>query len=234
MSVGPAVRVRRPRHRWRRGTAVGHAAARQRGVEHRSRSPRGDPGSVAAVALRRQGRWIGRKVLIRTDSAGATHEVADWLTARHLSYSLGLTLAGDSVARIHIGQRIPLRPNTAFEDWLTVTLRRALEPRRPAPRPVSQPPPHPAAHTHPSRPGEGTASRTGRGRLAVPPLSRARSPCAGTPREVAGEPDRLEQRGQHADHLLDMRFEVHSRVQQMAALTEPGQRQRVHAVTVES
>ena len=73
-----------------------------------------------------------------------------------------------------------------------------------------------------------------RGRLAVPPLSRARSPCAGTPREVAGEPDRLEQRGQHADPLLDMRFEVHSRVQQMAALTEPGQRQRVHAVTVES
>jgi hypothetical protein len=43
---------------------------------------------------------IGRKVLIRTDSAGATHEVIDWLTARHLSYSLGFTLTDDTVAAI--------------------------------------------------------------------------------------------------------------------------------------
>lgn len=43
---------------------------------------------------------IGRKVLIRTDSAGATHEVVDWLTARHLSYSLGFTLTDDTVAAI--------------------------------------------------------------------------------------------------------------------------------------
>jgi hypothetical protein len=35
-----------------------------------------------------------------SDSAGAPDEVADWLTARHLSYSLGFTLADDTVARI--------------------------------------------------------------------------------------------------------------------------------------
>jgi hypothetical protein len=47
-----------------------------------------------------KGGRIGRKVLIRTDSAGATHEVIDWLTAHHLSYSLGFTLTDDIVARI--------------------------------------------------------------------------------------------------------------------------------------
>lgn len=51
-----------------------------------------------------KGGRIGRKVLIRTDSAGATHEVLDWLTAQHLSYSLGFTLTDDIVARI---ARIP-------------------------------------------------------------------------------------------------------------------------------
>jgi hypothetical protein len=47
---------------------------------------------------------VGRKVLIRTDAAGCTHQVVDWLTARRLSYSLGFTLTPDVVARI---ERIP-------------------------------------------------------------------------------------------------------------------------------
>jgi hypothetical protein len=47
-----------------------------------------------------KGGRIGRKVLIRTDSAGATHDVLDWLTAQHLSYALGFTLTDDIVARI--------------------------------------------------------------------------------------------------------------------------------------
>jgi hypothetical protein len=34
----------------------------------------------------------GRKVLIRTDGAGATHEFMNWLTRRRLSYSVGFTL----------------------------------------------------------------------------------------------------------------------------------------------
>jgi hypothetical protein len=43
---------------------------------------------------------VGRKVLIRTDAAGCTHEVVQWLTARRMSYSLGFTLTVDMVARI--------------------------------------------------------------------------------------------------------------------------------------
>jgi hypothetical protein len=34
----------------------------------------------------------GRQVLIRTDSAGATHELLEWMVARRLSYSIGFTL----------------------------------------------------------------------------------------------------------------------------------------------
>lgn len=34
----------------------------------------------------------GRQVLIRTDSAGGTHEVVKWLTARRVQYSVGFTL----------------------------------------------------------------------------------------------------------------------------------------------
>ena len=43
---------------------------------------------------------IGRKVLVRTDAAGCTHQVVDWLSARRLSYSLGFTLSQDIVDRI--------------------------------------------------------------------------------------------------------------------------------------
>jgi hypothetical protein len=43
---------------------------------------------------------VGRKVLVRTDAAGCTHQVVDWLTARRLSYSLGFTLSPDIVERI--------------------------------------------------------------------------------------------------------------------------------------
>jgi hypothetical protein len=40
----------------------------------------------------RPGRRPGRKVLIRTDGAGCTHDVVEWLTKQRLSYSLGFTL----------------------------------------------------------------------------------------------------------------------------------------------
>ena len=38
----------------------------------------------------------GRRVLIRTDAAGATHDVLDWLVSRRLSYSVGFTLPDDA------------------------------------------------------------------------------------------------------------------------------------------
>jgi hypothetical protein len=40
----------------------------------------------------RPGRRAGRKVLVRTDAAGCTHEVLTWLAGQRLSYSVGFTL----------------------------------------------------------------------------------------------------------------------------------------------
>jgi hypothetical protein len=51
----------------------------------------------------RTGRRPGRKVLIRADSAGATHELLNWLVGQRLSYSVGFTLSEsilDELARI--------------------------------------------------------------------------------------------------------------------------------------
>jgi hypothetical protein len=64
-----------------------------------------------------KGGRIGRKVLIRTDAAGGTHEFVDWLHARKLSYSLGFTLPEDAVARL---ARIPATAWTpAYDDERT-------------------------------------------------------------------------------------------------------------------
>jgi hypothetical protein len=40
----------------------------------------------------RPGRRAGRKVLIRTDAAGCTHDVMKWMSGQRLSYSVGFTL----------------------------------------------------------------------------------------------------------------------------------------------
>ena len=46
----------------------------------------------------------GRKVLIRVDGAGGTHEFLDWLTGQRLSYSVGFTLPEHTADLL---QRIP-------------------------------------------------------------------------------------------------------------------------------
>jgi Transposase DDE domain group 1 len=55
-----------------------------------------DHKTVLASALQQLpvevGYRVGKKVLVRTDAAGATHEFLDYLTARRLSYSLGFAL----------------------------------------------------------------------------------------------------------------------------------------------
>ncbi len=64
--------------------------------------------SVIRDALRqlpghRPGTRAGRRVLVRTDAAGCTHDVLDWLAGQRLSYSVGFTLpdnTADLVARI--------------------------------------------------------------------------------------------------------------------------------------
>jgi hypothetical protein len=48
--------------------------------------------ALAQLPGHRPGARPGRRVLIRTDSAGCTHEVLDWLAGRRLSYSVGFTL----------------------------------------------------------------------------------------------------------------------------------------------
>jgi hypothetical protein len=61
-----------------------------------------------------QGGRVGRKVLIRTDSAGGTHEFVEWPHARKLGYSLGFTLPDDAVERL---ARIPAPAWTpAYDD----------------------------------------------------------------------------------------------------------------------
>jgi hypothetical protein len=61
--------------------------------------------SVTRQALRqlpghRRGRRAGRKVLVRTDAAGCTHDFVDWLVGQRLSYSLGFTLPTDFAATL--------------------------------------------------------------------------------------------------------------------------------------
>lgn len=78
--------------------------------------------TVARDALRQlpftaKGGRIGRKVLIRTDAAGGTHEFVEWLQARKLGYSLGFTLPEDAVERL---ARIPEQAWTpAYDDERT-------------------------------------------------------------------------------------------------------------------
>jgi hypothetical protein len=48
--------------------------------------------ALAQLPSTRPGRRAGKKVLVRTDGAGGTHEFIEWLTKRRLSYSVGFTL----------------------------------------------------------------------------------------------------------------------------------------------
>jgi Transposase DDE domain group 1 len=61
--------------------------------------------TVIRAALRqlpghRTGHRRGRKVLIRVDGAGASHELLDWLHAQRLSYSVGFGLTQELVDRL--------------------------------------------------------------------------------------------------------------------------------------
>jgi hypothetical protein len=58
-------------------------------------------------------RRAGRRVLIRVDGAGATHELLDWLVGQRLSYSVGFTLPTDVLPLI---AKIPKRVWTPAYD----------------------------------------------------------------------------------------------------------------------
>ena len=59
--------------------------------------------ALRQLPAHRAGTRPGRKILIRTDAAGCTHELLDWLVAQRLSYSVGFTLPEsilDELARV--------------------------------------------------------------------------------------------------------------------------------------
>ncbi|UGT67239.1 IS1380 family transposase [Nocardia gipuzkoensis] len=61
---------------------------------------------VLAAALQQlpwqPGYRVGRKVLVRTDSGGGTHEFLNYLTARHLQYSVGFSLTETTAAAVDL------------------------------------------------------------------------------------------------------------------------------------
>ena len=50
---------------------------------------------TAALAQLAGGHTRGKRVLVRVDGAGGTHELLAWLTRKRLSYSVGFSLPGD-------------------------------------------------------------------------------------------------------------------------------------------
>jgi hypothetical protein len=66
----------------------------------------------AALAQLPGGHARGKKVLIRIDGAGGTHELLAWLTRRRLAYSVGFSLPGDLAS---IQQTLAAIPASAWE-----------------------------------------------------------------------------------------------------------------------
>jgi hypothetical protein len=64
--------------------------------------------ALAQLPGYRPGRRPGRRVLIRTDTAGATHDFLDWVHNRRLSYSVGFSLPGE------FAEVLPLIPKQAW------------------------------------------------------------------------------------------------------------------------
>jgi Transposase DDE domain group 1 len=83
-----------PGNRWQSCCGAGNAGSNT-AADHKT---------VLASALQQLpmqvGYRVGKKVLVRTDAAGATHEFLDYLTARRLSYSLGFALNETMAAAI--------------------------------------------------------------------------------------------------------------------------------------
>jgi hypothetical protein len=66
----------------------------------------------AALAQFPGGHDRGKKILVRVDGAGGTHELLAWLTRRRLSYSVGFSLPGDLAA---IQAKLATIPDTEWQ-----------------------------------------------------------------------------------------------------------------------
>ena len=131
---------------------------------------------MTRLALAQLPRRLRRRVLIRTDSGGGTHEFLAWLTGRHLHYSVGMTSSDDiQEAILQLPERVwepaydaggQVRPGawvaeltslldlTGWPEGIRVIVRRGTPaPRRPAalhrPR---RAPVHLLRHRHQTRP----------------------------------------------------------------------------------
>ena len=121
---------------------------------------------------------VGRKVLIRTDAAGCTHQFVDWLTARRLSYSLGFTLPRTSWHRIATDPRRGVDPGVRRRRhprdgaWVAEAHRRARPVRVAArdaghrPRRTTAPRRPTAVHRRDGNRLTAFATNTSRGQLA--------------------------------------------------------------------
>jgi hypothetical protein len=68
---------------------------------------------IRAALAQLPGRHVrGKRVLVRIDGAGGTHELLAWLTRRRLSYSVGFSLPGDLPS---IQKTLAAIPETAWE-----------------------------------------------------------------------------------------------------------------------
>ncbi len=86
---------------------------------------RGPPG-VGAAAGHRPGSRPGRRTLILTDGAGASHAFPDWLAGQRLSYSIGATLPDNTAELL---QKIPAEVWTPAHE---PTIRSATGPGSPS------------------------------------------------------------------------------------------------------
>jgi hypothetical protein len=81
--------------------------------------------ALAPLPGQRPGSRPGRKVLIRTDGAGAGHALLTWLHGQRLSYSIGFGLAA------HTADLLPQIPPTCGRRPTTPTTRCATAPGSP-------------------------------------------------------------------------------------------------------
>lgn len=142
-----------------------------------------------------KGGRIGRKVLIRADSGGGTHEFVDWLHARKLGYSLGFTLPDDAVQRItqspdqawtpaYDDERTPRDGAWVAEATGVLDLAARRIHLRLAAQPPGQPGPHrPPAPDHPARtdltspkPSLPTSITTGHVKPGATPVDKGANP----------------------------------------------------------
>lgn len=146
----------------------------------------------------RSGTRAGRKVLIRADSAGATHELLDWITGQRLSYSVGVHPAR------HRPRRAQRAPSTGLAAGLqrrrrTTRGRRGRRAHRATrPDPLAN---RDAGHRAPRTPAPGRATAPDRRRRQPDHRLRHQHPTGGPGRQLADLELRHRRRARAEDRI---------------------------------